>query len=88
MVMLARSDLFSLYHPQGISIDLLIARRGRREGFLAIEAGAAPSSATQTPPITNFMNDNEKLTLAMMASKWEYDLDKKEAIPPQYSESV
>lgn len=34
------------------------------------------------------MNDNEKLTLAMMASKWEYDLDKKEPIPPQYSESV
>lgn len=38
--------------------------------------------------MTSGMSDTEKLTLAVMASKWEYELDKKEPVPPQYSESA
>ncbi|KAI0731827.1 hypothetical protein C8Q72DRAFT_201947 [Fomitopsis betulina] len=82
-----------LVQIKGITIDLLIARRGRRNGFLVISV--APPTDTiqlpapvQAPPMTSGMSDTEKLTLAVMASKWEYELDKKEPVPPQYSESA
>ncbi|EPS92986.1 hypothetical protein FOMPIDRAFT_1056386 [Fomitopsis schrenkii] len=83
-----------LVQTQGITIDLLIAHRKRRDGFLAVEPEDAASATmqlpapVQAPSTTSGMSDTEKLTLAVMASKWEYGLDKKEPLPPQYSESA
>ncbi|KAH9830104.1 uncharacterized protein C8Q71DRAFT_787296 [Rhodofomes roseus] len=90
--MAANAFLPIVVQIQGIVVDMILARCYRGERTPVVRPWAvAPATIVQLPvPVqasseASSVTYDEKLALAMMTSKWDHEIDRKEPVPPEYS---